>query len=176
MASNRVSLKGRGADIFFGDDSPVSTVPPLSPEPDDPKLTLAPIDHASPASTPTPPPMVVQASMQESKRARLPARQPAAPEEGKSLSLLPLDLVDAVWDDVTAPATITNSFRYTEQELTWLSDAIYEVTRRHRVRLTKQDVARLGLQVILHDYRLHGDASLLGELVRRKGRQRNTRD
>jgi hypothetical protein len=97
-----------------------------------------------------------------------PSRPATPPDE------LPAELVEAVFDHVLEPAAITNSFRYTEQELSWLNDAIYEVTRRHRVRLSKQDIARFGLNIVLWDYRLRGDASLLGELVKRKGRQRKT--
>ena len=68
-------------------------------------------------------------------------------------------------------ATLANTFRYTDQDLTWLGDALYEITRRHRVKLTKQDIARLGLNAVLWDYRVHGDASLLGAFVKRKQRQ-----
>jgi hypothetical protein len=77
--------------------------------------------------------------------------------------------LDSLWLALSARATVTNAFRYTQQDLSWLTDALYELGKRHRVKLTKQDVARLGLNAVLWDYRLHGDASLLGEFaIRRK--------
>jgi hypothetical protein len=69
-------------------------------------------------------------------------------------------------------ATITNAFRYTDQELAWLTDVLYEITKRHKVKLTKQDIARLGLNAVLWDWRERGDASLLGEFVRKRKAQR----
>ena len=82
------------------------------------------------------------------------------------------ELVGPVCDRVAEPATITNAFRYTERELTALADTLYEVTKRHRVKVSKQDVARLGLNAVLAEYELRGEESLLAELIRRKKRQR----
>ena len=64
-----------------------------------------------------------------------------------------------VWARVDMPATITNSFRYTESELSALADVLYEVRKLHGAKLTKQDVARLGLNVVLEDYCRRGPAS-----------------
>ena len=68
-------------------------------------------------------------------------------------------------------ATVTNAFRYTDRELEWLTDTLYEVGKRHQVKLSKQEVARFGLDIVLADYQARGDASLLSELARRRKRQ-----
>jgi hypothetical protein len=68
-------------------------------------------------------------------------------------------------------ATITNAFRYTEEELGALDDAIHEVTKRYGAKVTKQDLVRLALHAVLFDYRGRGDSSLLGAFASRKRRQ-----
>jgi hypothetical protein len=77
-----------------------------------------------------------------------------------------------VWTRVDTPATITNSFRYTEAELSTLTDVLYEIGKQHGAKLTKQDVARLGLNVVLDEYRRRGAGSLLGELAARRRQRR----
>ena len=62
-------------------------------------------------------------------------------------------------------ATIASTFRYTEEELTALSDALYHISREQKVRITKQEAARLGLYLVLEDYRRRGPESLLGQLA-----------
>ncbi len=63
---------------------------------------------------------------------------------------------------------MTNAFRYTERELSWLTDAIYEVFKRYRAKISKQEVARWGLAAVLLDFQERGDASLLAQLAARK--------
>ncbi|MDP9372512.1 MAG: hypothetical protein M3Q65_08695, partial [Chloroflexota bacterium] len=204
----RVSMKGRGADIFFGDYEPPA--PPAAPAPEEAAGRSG--DAATEARTPPPEPaggdtndepvdagalalpapqsaeagpsapdtapagepepqdngaMVVQPSMHATKQA-----SGSGSPEPESLWSAPLDpaVLDATWQNVARQATLANTFRYTDQELTWLNDALYELTKRHRVKLTKQDIVRLGLNAVLRDYQVHGDASLLGEFVRRKRR------
>jgi hypothetical protein len=81
-------------------------------------------------------------------------------------------VTDDVWADVDMPATITNSFRYTDRELSVLADVLYEISKQQGAKLTKQDVARLGLNVVLDDYRRRGPESMLGQLAARRRRQR----
>jgi len=76
-----------------------------------------------------------------------------------------------VWTRVDAAATITSSFRYTEAELTALTDVLYEVGKRYGARVTKQDVARLALNAVLEDYYQRGSQSLLAHLATRRRRR-----
>jgi hypothetical protein len=82
------------------------------------------------------------------------------------------EISEEVWAHVDSPATITNSFRYTEAELSAVDDVLYEIGRQRGARLTKQDVARLGLNVVLDDFRRRGPASLLGQLAARRRQRR----
>lgn len=208
--AKRVSVRGRGADLFFGDFEPADAPPPPDQEPaltapqvitsapvadDDPEPELSAV-IVVPPSTPILPVAAgdtgsletllpdetsgdrasQQASKQTSKRA---IRQPSnniskddAPGDTAGDGALDPGVLGFLWENMVEQATLANTFRYTEQELDWLADALYEITKRHRAKLTKQDIARLGLNAVLWDYRVRGDASLIGEFVRRRQRAR----
>jgi hypothetical protein len=211
--AKRVSLKGKGADIFFGDYQPTAspgsesadradavpagaaakaTEPP--PRKRAAKSTVSPAtqsltaDHPevidtgavpgeAPPSAGTPLPLPSKpARHTASQNARLQARKQASMGDSSTTAALQipegLEGLDVVLDSVSEAATITNSFRYTEQELSWLTDALYEIGKRYSCKLSKQDVARLGLNLVLWDYRARGDASVLGTLAQRRRRRR----
>src|SRR3712207_4483697 len=187
--TKRVSIKGRGADLFFGDYEPETVVSsptvsspadavdpgpaepiPETPDRDDPSAAAPPPPSASTQTSDTHARM--HARKQESKKARMHALNDGVGAE----PTMPTGLPAEVWDLVAEQATITNAFRYTDQDLTTLADVLYDITKRHRVKISKQDVARLGLNAVLQDYQRRGDASLLGELARRKKRPRGGSD
>jgi hypothetical protein len=87
----------------------------------------------------------------------------------------PREVPDDVWDNLEEPATITNSFRYTDAELSALTDVLYQIGKQQGAKLSKQEVARLGLNVVLDDYRRRGSGSLLGQLAARRRRTRPAR-
>src|SRR5262249_10150860 len=106
-----------------------------------------------------------RASMQEhesSERAGPVAGGRSAP--GPPGARAPPEVADDIWESLETPATITNSFRYTDAELSALTDVLYQIGKQQGARLTKQDVARLGLNVVLDDYWRRGSASMLGQL------------
>lgn len=86
------------------------------------------------------------------------------------------ELPPEAWASLDETATIANTFRYTEDELTVLNDAIYQVGKEHKVRVTKQDAVRLGLYLVLEDYRRRGLDSLLGQLAENRQHTRKTGD
>lgn len=176
----RVSLKGKGAEIFFGGESvePAITVPPEAV----PEIPEAPVP--GPAQSDSAGGESQQASVQESMQARKQESMQASEQAGKHARTdettepsgpAPTEVLNAIWPALCERAAITNAFRYTDHELGWLTDVLYEVTKRHSIRLTKQDIARLGLLAVLEDYRTHGEASLLGELVARRKHERGSR-
>ncbi len=75
---------------------------------------------------------------------------------------------EPVWARLKDPAQVPHSFRYTDADLGALADAAHELSRAHGARITKQDILRFGLNVVLRDHELRGDGSLLSELARRK--------
>ncbi len=172
--ARRVSMKGKGADLFFGDDAPK---PQESPLEQPPPADSTPSNDAPQAPVPASMPAVRHARKQESKKAVLPDSKPARMQrdEAAAQSSAPSvtdDALHAIWNDVASQASITNSFRYTTYELTRLGDILYEVSKRHGVKLTKQDVARLGLNLVLWDFETHGVECLLSQFAVRRKRQR----
>lgn len=159
--ARRVSVKGKGADLFFGEYDAETTVP-----------TTVPTDDEEPAPPPAaahnmpPAPVADEHTRRPVKQARMQASKHASKQECTD-GQLAVVLAD-VWESVASAAGTTNSFRYTDHELAWLTDVLYAVSKRHGVRLTKQDVARLGLNVVLRDYEARGDASLLAAFAERK--------
>jgi hypothetical protein len=67
------------------------------------------------------------------------------------------------------PHSIT--FRYGQCEVDWMEEVIFEVRRSHGVKLSKQDIVRLGVQLTLQNYKKAGSDSALGLLIRRRGMQ-----
>jgi hypothetical protein len=67
------------------------------------------------------------------------------------------------------PHSIT--FRYGQREVDWMEEVIFEVRRSHGVKLSKQDIVRLGVQLTLQNYKKAGSDSALGLLIRRRGMQ-----
>jgi len=173
--AKRVSVKGKGADIFFGDYPPAPSPSGTSNGEGTVVGAITPAAARNPESESTGQ-QTTEPSMQESKKARMPARKQAvAPWPQPSVSTpdhpFSVQVLNSIWQSVSHQATITNAFRYTEEELSALADALYEVTKRHGVKLSKQDIARLGLNAVLSEYRARGDASLLGEYALRKKQQ-----
>ncbi len=184
--AKRVSMRGKGAEIFFGEFAPADAAR-ANPHTEDSPAAAAILASLLPDARTDDPQASEHASKQEHnqewKQASVPASktvssqdseqaslQASAPAAAETLSLVP-DL-DRLEEQLAAQGTLTNSFRYTRDELLRLTDVIYEVNKRHAVKLTKQDAARLGLNVVLADFRVRGDESLLGELARRRKRPR----
>ena len=242
--AKRVSLKGRGADIFFGDYSPPADPANPAPEsalPESADRAEERAVAAEPAAGELEPERPIEenaragqegrrnsgtsklaskhTSLQTSKQANMHAslqgqrEQQESAEFGRPLSDLsaskhaslhastsgeqggwagperapardlaetsddsaalgePLAELDGeIWARVDAAATITSSFRYTESELTALTDVLYDVSKQYSARVTKQDVARLALNAVLNDYYQRGPSSLLGRLATRRRR------
>ncbi len=233
-APRRVSLKGKGADIFFGDYAPpgsedvkaageVSDRPEEMPPPpvaDTPHTEVDPAVAGEIEAVVVPGPAEVadaqpeqvskqirqqegvqtrkisrkeerkKADLEESMSARTQEAVQAstrhgrsnivesdlaaeAPEPGAVRSDVELvgDVGDEIWETLDQPATMTNSFRYVSSELEGITDALYAIGKEQGVKLTRQDVARLGLNVVLDDYRRRGASSLLVQLARRRQRR-----
>jgi len=240
--ARRVSLKGRGADIFFGDYTPPSAETPAvdevtttaageepaevapeaggdpAPRPDEraadgparrhPRSStkqaslqaskLASLQEIQSERQDTAEANPVQASKLASKHASLQSETQAgdnddhqpggrlaeasgpfttdsaersASHDVRGAAVGDVEVEGEVLVRIDAPAAITSSFRYTEAELSALTDVLYEVSKQSGARVTKQDVARLGLNVVLEDYYRRGQKSLLGQLAARRRRR-----
>lgn len=168
MAKKRVSVKGKGVDLFFGGDGSKTSDESLDYSDLDPpdQKTLTSLDSSRENVQQSAPDGSDE--FQTNRESATSSNMPVQPEP---TDLISLDLLDSVWPEVTEKAAITNAFRYTNQELASLTDTVYELGKRHGMRITKQEVARLGLDIILADYQIRNNESILSEFVLRRKRQ-----
>lgn len=177
--SRRVSLKGRGADLFFGGDvqdgvssgdSVAATIP--ASEVADPPNQITDEEQADGLSA------CLHASEEAEGSDLLEPTGPVPPDPAAEITAAEVvtgtALLDAIWPRLCDRAAITNAFRYTDQELVWLTDVLYAVNKTYGLKVSKQDVARLGLLAVLQEYHDRGEASLLVHLVQRRRRERGT--
>jgi hypothetical protein len=58
------------------------------------------------------------------------------------------------------------SYRFTRDEIDALRDIVYELEAKRGLRLTRNDVIRLGLNWVIDDYRVHGKDSVLMQVMK----------
>lgn len=163
----RVSIKGRGSDLFFGDGAAALTAPNTSQSEsiassgDQSTQAQASLQTSSPSSK--------QANNIASKQASHQARRSTpSPVHGASSSLAADASLASILEGMSGRAAIANTFRFTEEELARLEDVIYALTKSQRSKFSRQDVIRLGLNLALWDYEARGDASLLAQAAARR--------
>jgi len=152
---NRVSVKGRGADLFFGDYTP----PPPRSQSD---ANQSPITTA--ANMPT-----SQAISQASPERD--ASQPIQKRERKqdSISASTLasyqpSLIESIRRQIKVAGREVSFVRLTQLEKEQLADVIYTLKKQGK-RTTENEINRIAVNFILHDYQVHGDASILSRVI-----------
>jgi len=173
----RVSVKGKGADLFFGDYDPVESGAPLtapasangqSPEP---LRETAPAEAASaalaPADAVTKAPAKTSRAKSESQRASRPARQPAdepASELASMLAGVESETIDAIRKVVKTQGREVSFIRLTPEEKAQVSDIVYTYKRQGQ-KTTENQINRIAINYLLHDYHEHGEQSVLARVL-----------
>ncbi len=189
----RVSLKGKGAAIFFGED----LIPPEAPGPE---LTVnLPASAPSPMGT-TPPdaagnvaaakppdtapreptPVVEAKALEESKQVLFQASKQdylqTSNEESRQASKgiqesetlqgeTAFALAAQVRAALQAQGLKANTFRYTQRELDALRDMVYELETKYGHKLDKNDLVRIGLNWLILDFQARKQASFLVRIL-----------
>lgn len=144
--ARRVSLQGKGVDLFFGGDSRAASVAePPAPETDEPSTPR--ISRSRTVAPPT-----------TSVRARVRAHTDGAAPSGDA------ELFALIED---RQRLASSTFRFQPEELEQLDLVVEEIGRGRSRRLSKNDVVRLGLRWLLSDYESNRQRSLLGRLAAR---------
>jgi hypothetical protein len=181
----RVSMKGRGADIFFGDyqpSSPSESAMPdaRSPEPTTktrraqsrPRLakqtrgqgTAPPILSHSPDPTATPPPeqpVGIQATIQDTPGDISQDSVLASTLSNHSDSDM---MIQAIRKIIRVPGREVSFIRLTAAEKQQLADIVYTYKRQGR-KTTETEVNRIAVNFILEDYRVNGSNSVLARVL-----------
>lgn len=172
---SRISLRGRGADIFFGapPEMPVTEATPKPPvqeqEPspawlEPPKPAAAPSDVQLGQPTPA---AQKQASFEAPKQAPLQASKlaskqvPAAKADARTLE----ERLAAVFSSEGLKA---NTFRYTQEELDAIRDIVYRLETIYGKKIDKNDVVRLALNWLIYDFDEREEESLLVRILTSK--------
>jgi len=153
--SERFSLKGKGAELFFGDDERREPEPrPESEAPVVPATHAAPDPASPPATQPPRQQATLPPSAQDTKDASSQPSDIDAPTRHRLRELLAQD------------HPLHYSYRFTREEIDALRDIVYELEAKRGLRITRNDVVRLGLNWVIDDYRARGKDSLLMQVMK----------
>lgn len=169
----RVSLKGKGAELFFG-DYPVAT----SAEPDAPPAATprdgtpgeaavspeaAPSEHTALASV---------ADAQPAAPPKAPRRAPRSPNSARTSPLatartlagVDAQSVEAIRQVIKVPGREVSYVRLTAEEKADLADVIYTYKRQGQ-KTSETEINRIALNYLLLDYRENGQQSVLARVL-----------
>lgn len=171
MANKRVSLKGKGADLFFGDYAPTGQQPPQRPAADGDaprpitEVALAPTEPEQQSTS------VAGDAPTRPKRAlpQAPHRSQAVVKGSDSsrASLLASDATDAIGAIravVRTPGREVSFVRLSPEEKAQLADIVYTYKRQGQ-KTTENEIQRIALNALLHDFDEHGETSVLARVL-----------
>jgi len=158
----RVSIKGQGAGIFFGDDG----APPE--EPVSPNQTAAAAGSEVATSVrldvDTPPRQDVETSP------GTPARTSNGPDvhEHRFFTglLLPAVVKRRLRAVLRDERRIHTTVRFSPEEMAALRDLVYELEARRGIKVTRNEVMRIALHFFLEDYGIRKKESLLLQVLK----------
>ncbi len=182
--TKRVSVKGKGADLFFGDLAPpikqgaeVDLASPSAPD--------APSDMLSPPVAKFPPLPAENNLVVGSKAGQPSARrgtllrhsvpevngelasseaQELASELANTSALSAADAIEPIRKVVKVPGREVSFVRLSPEEKTRVVDIVYTY-RRQGQKTTENEISRIALNFLLHDYDEHGELSVLARVL-----------
>jgi hypothetical protein len=176
MARKRVSLQGKGAELFFGDYTPANQPPP------DQAAVAAEDSAPTPVEAPTPPrpngavavpsPIAARSSGRPPRQA--PRRQqPAAgsPTADNRASERASKLADDGAETIAAIRKVVKTLgkevsfvRLTPEEKAQLTDIVYAYKRQGQ-KTTENEINRIAINFLLFDYHQNGEQSVLARAL-----------
>ncbi len=144
---SRVSIKGKGAELFFGEEAAQ----------DD-----APFEGSSAARQTDIVPAGQTARKPARKTERKTARQMDAAGDPR------VDTVARLRQALFDEHRVHNTFRYSQADLDAVRDIVYELEVRRSIKATRNDVMRVGLAWIIDDYQANGPSSVLVAVLKQE--------
>ena len=171
----RVSLKGKGAELFFGDFPAVAEADPLPalPAPAEGQLGEAatPPDSALSefsGSEPVPDiePVLLPARSKASRRASRPNSHAnkLADDLVSSLASVDANTVETIRQVIKIPGREVSYLRLTPEEKADLTDIVYTYKRQGQ-KTSETEINRIALNYLLLDYRENGQQSVLARVL-----------
>lgn len=177
MPSKRVSLKGKGADLFFGDYVPEQQPAPLPGDAPPPAAAPLPDDVPTAAPAELAPDYPVEAAPARPRRARQAAtaasngapspaskRASTLASTGASIEAIEAEAIESIRKVVKDPGREVSFVRLSLAEKTQLGDIVYTCKRQGQ-KTTENEINRIGLNYLLWDYREHGEQSVLARVL-----------
>lgn len=155
--AKRASMKGRGADIFFGDDTPLEEAP-VERAAQPPAVPLEePRDLAPPASI-----HALRDTSAEEPLARTQERKTASV---RASMLANTDgVIASIRRTVKDPGREVLYVRLTAEEKAELDEIVYGYKRKGR-KTTDTLIGRIAVNTIIEDYKRNGDTSVLARVL-----------
>jgi hypothetical protein len=169
--SGRVSIKGQGADIFFGEaggegaDNSRKDMMPVPDQDRDPEHVLSPPQESKPASKAAGQVASQQDSLPASKQDSQQDSQQARPAQ-EGAGRLSASTRRKLRDLLEREHRTHNTYRYHDDELAAVRDIVYELEVRRGMKVTRNDVMRAALLWTIEDYNNRGEDSCLMQLLR----------
>jgi hypothetical protein len=173
----RVSVKGKGADLFFGDYDPVgSAAQPTEPMPANGQSPEPLPETLATAAAPSASVVADQEPQSRSKgshpksgsqRASRHASQPADEQARALASMLAgveSETIDAIRKVVKTQGREVSFIRLTPEEKAQVSDIVYTYKRQGQ-KTTENQINRIAINYLLHDYHEHGEQSVLARVL-----------
>lgn len=163
----RVSVKGRGADLFFSEAAGGEVAGSGFEHQDDHVLEIAKQPDGEPDSKLASQLASYQANKQTGagRVARPPKRR--SEEKGSQPTSAGSPYEIAV-KRISRPGIVAGAFRFSPDEIEGLDDLVYQVKKRYGVRVLKQDIVRLALAYLASQYEELGEESVLGRYVKNR--------
>ena len=134
-----------------------------------PTGSAAPKRDTAPPLTPPPSPTKksnktgMLTSKHVSNKARKQGSKDISSEENKEVNIEESILASLQTTDLKA-----NTFRYTQEELDFIRDVVYEAEVNYKTKLDKNDVARIGLEWLIVNWKAKKETSLLARILTHK--------
>ena len=162
--SNRVSIKGKGEDIFFG-DIPDRKGPAEDNQAD--ALARANRDTVAPRRQDTAEPESERASHRAGEPRRTNATEPARDETREFFEglVLPAGLKRRLGKVLDEDHRFHTSVRLSREDTDSLRDLMYELDAKIGVRVPRSEVFRLALRLLIEDYAVRKKESLLVQIL-----------
>jgi len=160
--TRRISIKGQGADIFFGEDEK----PRQEPAPANQKAWGESDDVPTSVrlDVDTPPRQDVETSPST------PARTSEGPDvhEHRFFSglVLPRGVKRKLRAVLRDERRIHTTVRFSPEEMAALRDLVYELEARRGIKVTRNEVMRIALHFFLEDYEIRKKESLLLQILK----------
>lgn len=165
----RVSLKGKGAELFFGDlpaAAPADGVASPLPDAQVPEVAPSQVEaQLPPAVTPEPVPAEETKPRTRARPSRASERTPGRNRQAQpALTLVDASAVEAIRQVIKVPGREVSYVRMTPEEKAQLSDIVYTYKRQGQ-KTSENELNRIAINYLLLDYHEHGEQSVLARVL-----------